>query len=75
MKVWEYIKNSFNDTKEMTRESLKAEIYMHKYTPCEMEDNHEVLNKNESEFMNLMNCDLDCEKCLDKYLDMEIEEG
>lgn len=71
-KVWEHIKNNFDDTKDMTKESLRAEIYQHKYTPCEIEDNNEILNLDETEFMNVMKCDLDCENCLGKYLEMEV---
>lgn len=70
MKVWEKIVAEFNDTKHMDREALRAEMYMHRMLPCEENEENEWLTEEQMAFV----CNVcDCDNCLDRYLDTELE--
>lgn len=54
------------------RESTRSTLYMYRLQPCEININMEYID---NKIMDKMcdECELDCNKCLDKYLDHEIE--
>lgn len=72
MKVWEKIVTNFRDTKGQTREQIKARMYNYRMTPClENERYGWLTDKQMEEVCN----DVDCDNCLDRYLDAEITKG
>ena len=73
MKVWERIraeaaKENINfDTKEQIRDWM----YHNRCTPCEIEENFEILS--EPQISLLCTKHEDCQSCLDDYLESEVE--
>lgn len=67
MKVWEKIIQDHNDCKNMNRDTLRAEMYMHRYLACEANHKYKYVSQEELE----RNC-LNCDECLDQFLDMEV---
>lgn len=74
MKVWEYIKNNFNDTRNMSEENIKDKVIDYNMTPCQAERKYKIVSGNLRKFKKQMNCNEDCLNCSRKYLNMEVEE-
>ena len=72
MKVWEKIKESFNDTNDMDRKQIESTMYEHRFAPCDCEYEHNFIGENRR--IKLCVSTPKCEDCLSKYLDMEVEQ-
>lgn len=73
MKVWEKIKElSLRSLMLNTREDVRIWMYGHKIPPCEMNENYNIL---QAELLDsiCLEVEADCYKCLDRYLDSNIQ--
>ena len=72
MKVWEKI-TTFDDCKGWTKEQVRSKMLELRILACEENEEYQWVDDDE------LTCDkvaayMDCEKCLDRFLDMEVAE-
>jgi len=74
MKVWERIRAEMVQEgieNINTKEQVRDWMYHNRCTPCEIEENFEILS--EPQISLLCTKHEDCQSCLDDYLESEVE--